>query len=103
MYVSEDDYAVLEDNSGRVRIKTNENFNPKDFITGSILGLLGQADANGFFTVTDYCYPEIPFSAPIPNSINLELAHRDLLELQALKSKSREFVLFISGLEFGVP
>lgn len=43
-FVSEDDYAVLEDNSGRIRIKTTQNFNPKDFVTGSIMALLGQAD-----------------------------------------------------------
>lgn len=66
------------------------------------MALLGQADSNGFFTVKDYCYPEIPFSQPIPPQVNLN-AKRDLFDQAALKSKSREFVMLISGLEFGVP
>jgi hypothetical protein len=49
LYVSENDYAVLEDSSGRIRIKKNEKFDPKDFVTGSILGFVGVADNNGFF------------------------------------------------------
>jgi len=61
LYVSEDDYAVLEDSSGRIRLKKNENFDPKNFITGAIMSFLGVADQNGFFQVKDYCYAGILF------------------------------------------
>lgn len=61
LYVSEGDYAVLEDSSGRIRIKKNEIFNPDLFVTGSIVALKGTVDTNGFFLVRDYCYAGIPF------------------------------------------
>ena len=48
-YISEEDYAVLEDNSGRVRLKKNEIFNPEKFVTGSIVALKGIVDVKGFF------------------------------------------------------
>lgn len=60
-YISEDDYAVLEDNSGRVKIKKSERFAPLNFVTGSIIALKGIVDKNGIFDVMDYCYAGIPF------------------------------------------
>jgi DNA polymerase delta subunit 2 len=60
-YISEEDYAVLEDMSGRVRIKKNEVFNPLHFVTGSIIALKGIVDVKGFFEVKDFCYAGIPF------------------------------------------
>ena len=71
MYVSEEDYAVLEDNSGRVRIKKSEKFNADYFVTGSIVALKGVVDSNGFFEVKDYCYAGIPFQKPIPKSVSI--------------------------------
>ena len=70
-YISEEDYAVLEDNSGRVRIKKNEIFIPDNFVTGSILALKGVVDVKGFFEVKDFTYAGIPFSGSIPRNINL--------------------------------
>lgn len=61
LYVSDDDYAVIEDNSGRIRIKKTESFDISKFVTGSVIGLKGVADKNGFFEVKDYCYAGIPF------------------------------------------
>lgn len=55
-FVSEEDYAVLEDNSGRVRIKRGEVFQPENFVTGAIVALKGVVDKNGFFEVKDFCY-----------------------------------------------
>jgi DNA polymerase delta subunit 2 len=72
-YVSEEDFAVLEDNSGRIRIKRSDKFNPDDFITGSIVALKGIVDSNGFFEVKDHCYAGIPFQSPIPKAVNLKL------------------------------
>ena len=102
MYVSDDDYAVLEDNSGRIRIKKSQVFDPKQFVTGSIIALKGIADTNGFFEVKDFCYAGIPFKDNIPKSIKTNLS-RDLYDSSALKDQNRELVAFVSGLEFGEP
>ena len=96
-YISEDDYAVLEDNSGRVRIKKNEVFNPEKFVTGSIIALKGIVDVKGFFEVKDYCFAGIPFQS-IPRSVNI-IQKRGIYE----GLEGREFVAFVSGLEFGEP
>lgn len=40
---------------------------------------------------------------PIPPSVTHLGSKRDLLDTNALKSNSREFVMLLSGLEFGVP
>jgi hypothetical protein len=55
---SEDDQAVLEDSSGRIRLKDaskEQNF-MASVVTGSIIGLLGRADSNGIFHVEKYVY-----------------------------------------------
>lgn len=96
-YISEEDYAVLEDMSGRVRIKKNEVFNPVQFVTGSIVALKGIVDVKGFFEVKDYCYAGIPFQS-VPRGLNIN-AKRGLYE----ELDGREFVAFVSGLEFGEP
>ena len=46
-YCTKDDYMVLEDSSGRIRIKNSSTYtdiNPSNFITGSIIGFKGQVD-----------------------------------------------------------
>jgi DNA polymerase delta subunit 2 len=96
-YISEEDYAVLEDNSGRVRIKKNEVFTPEKFVTGSIVALKGVVDVKGFFEVKDFCFAGIPFQS-VPRGLKISLS-RGLYE----GLEDREFVAFISGLEFGEP
>jgi DNA polymerase delta subunit 2 len=71
LYVSEEDYVVIEDKSGRVRIKKSDRFNPDNFVTGCIIALKGTVDNNGFFEVKDYCYAGIPFQQSIPKSIKV--------------------------------
>ena len=104
-YVSEEDYAVLEDNSGRVRIKkadegTSVVFNPSHFVTGAIIALKGIVDKNGFFDVKDYCFAGIPYQSPVPRPIAQAMGKTRGLydELQG-----REFIALVSGLEFGTP
>lgn len=98
-YISEEDYVVLEDNSGRVRIKKNEVFNPHLFTTGSIVALKGIVDKNGFFDVKDFCYAGLPFAKSIPRSVTLGGKKRGLYE----ELEKREFIGFVSGLQFGEP
>jgi hypothetical protein len=43
-YCTEEDFIVLEDSSGRIRIKSNEIVHPGKFVTGSIVAFKGQVD-----------------------------------------------------------
>jgi hypothetical protein len=38
---TEEDFIVLEDSSGRIKIKKTDKIKPEFFITGSIVGFLG--------------------------------------------------------------
>ena len=42
---SEDDYAILEDASGRIQIRETDKFSCRNFVTGSIAAFLGKADS----------------------------------------------------------
>lgn len=99
-YVSEEDFVVLEDQSGRIRVKKTDKFNPGYFVTGSNIALKGVSDTNGFFHVEDFCYAGISFSQHLPKTVKHQ---RELYDAQALQSDQREFVGFLSGLEFGLP
>jgi DNA polymerase delta subunit 2 len=90
---------VLEDSSGRVRIKRNEIFQPENFVTGTIVAMKGKVDKNGFFDVHDLCYAGIPFKK-LPKSVSQNLTlKRGLYD----ELEGREFIAFVSGLEFGEP
>ena len=71
-------------------------------MTGSIIAFKGTADSNGMFEVEDYCYAGPAFPMPLPSQIKLN-ENRDLFDMNLLKSKSRKFIAFVSGLEFGLP
>ena len=70
-------------------------------MTGQIIALKGIVDSKGIFEVRDYCFAGIPFSVSIPRGINIANNKRGLYE--NLEDGGREFVAFISGLEFGEP
>ena len=55
-YCSENDLIILEDSSGRIRVKPIDNFTPGHVITGSVIALKGEADINGIFHVEDFTY-----------------------------------------------
>lgn len=82
-----------------MRIKHNEIFSPDNFVTGAILALKGVVDIKGIFEVKDYCYAGIPFNMNLPRSINTA-TKRGLYDNL---NENREFVAFVSGLEFGEP
>lgn len=51
---------VLEDSSGRIRLKKSDIFVTGKAVSGSILGMFGTADSNGMFNVQDYCFAGYP-------------------------------------------
>jgi len=93
---------VLEDQSGRIRIKKTEKCSPDMFVTGSIVAFKGFADQNGFFEVKDYCFAGVPFEVPLPPHVNCSIK-RELLDKDGLADDNRKFLAFVSGLEFGRP
>ena len=99
----EKDYAVLEDASGRIQITNGEVFDSSQFVTGSIMALLGHADANGFFVVKDFCFAGVPYKPELPRHIKLNNSHEStLFKSELLASpENRTFIAFISGLHFG--
>lgn len=65
-FISDEDKAILEDSSGRISIRTTATFRPQEYVTGSIIALLGSIDSLGYFIVEDTCLPGIPFNTQIP-------------------------------------
>ncbi len=69
-------------------------------MTGSIIALRGISDKNGYFEVYDHCYAGIPFTyanLPLP----LSSSNKDLYAEETLNNHNKQFVAFVSGLEFG--
>lgn len=44
-FTSENDQAILEDASGRINIRESDKFKCNNFVTGSIMALLGKVDS----------------------------------------------------------
>ncbi|SSD61323.1 related to DNA polymerase delta small subunit [Saccharomycodes ludwigii] len=68
---SETDEIMLEDESGRVLLSGDLISNEKNnelFITGVVIGVLGQETVDGSFEVLEICYPE-PLN--VPKSISM--------------------------------
>ncbi len=72
-FTGDDDFAILEDGSGRVQIKDSLSFKCNEHVTGSIIALLGRADTAGIFICQDYCYAGVPYKAELPSTINTEI------------------------------
>ena len=102
-YVTEgQDYWVIEDSSGRVKIVNSENFKSESFVTGIVVALRGFVNSVGQFEVFDYVLPGIPnLEYKIPDSwtgLKLNSTKRDLYN----NLEKRKFAWFISGLELGI-
>lgn len=65
-FTSEGDSAILEDASGRISIRSTHHFDCNQFVTGSIVALLGQVDQGGYFVCEDHCFAGIPFKDNLP-------------------------------------
>ena len=95
-FTSENDYAILEDASGRIQIRESSTFKCNQFVTGSIIALLGTADHGGYFVCKDFCYAGVPYKVELPRQINLS-TKRGLFD----SLENRRFIAFTSGLNFG--
>jgi hypothetical protein len=65
-FASDSDTAILEDASGRISIRSTDQFDCNHFVTGSIIALLGHVDQGGYFVCEDHCFAGIPFKDNLP-------------------------------------
>ena len=89
----DEDFLLLEDNSGRIRINSqlSENINIGEYISGIPLSFKGFLDDKGLFIVNDVLFytPEIKIIKNTNNDIN--------------DDNNKNLILFISSLEIGHP
>ena len=104
-YCSAEDNCILEDSSGRIRIKDKTEAADlfSKIVTGSIIGCLGRADINGIFYVENYVYAGYIIDTPNIFSDMKFKTRRSLFDRVALQDQGRNFVAFVSGLELGMP
>ncbi|OMO59958.1 DNA polymerase alpha/epsilon, subunit B [Corchorus olitorius] len=82
-FMHQDDYLVLEDESGRVKL-SSAILSPSVYVTGVVVALLGKETSAGDFFVEDV------LEAGLPPQIE-----------QPLKSREDKYVVFVSGLSVG--
>lgn len=82
-FVSEDDFLILEDEGGRVRL-TGEAMKAGSLITGVVAAVRGKEQGNGEFLVTEILEPGLPPQSSLPTM-----------------SSSGKYVVLLSGLGFG--
>lgn len=94
---------LLEDTSGRIKILKNDVVDPANFVTGAAIALKGKMDSNGFFQTTEFTYPGVPSIEAMPKGYHKLVTMEDRKEPIPIYEDldNREFVAFISGLEFG--
>ncbi|KAL6145326.1 hypothetical protein ACLB2K_056014 [Fragaria x ananassa] len=82
-FVHADDYLVLEDESGRIKLGGSV-LSPSVYVTGNIVALHGKETSEGEFVVLDVLEPGLPPQIELP-----------------LKSREDKYVVFVSGLRVG--
>ena len=94
---------ILEDQSGRVKITKNEVMHPSMFVTGTVLAIKGCISTNGYFEPSDFTLPGLPEIHQMPEEYSELVSYadenlqRDIFE----DLENKEFVAFVSGVEFG--
>ncbi|WVZ07527.1 hypothetical protein V8G54_020873 [Vigna mungo] len=81
-FMHSDDYLVLEDESGRVKL--NGNIIPPEYVTGIVVAVLGKESGAGDFLVQDVLDAGLPPQIEFP-----------------LKSGEDKYVVLVSGLSVG--
>jgi DNA polymerase delta subunit 2 len=90
-----EDFLILEDNSGRVRISnrsTMPGFSPSNYISGITAAVKGRLDEKGIFSMEDICYYS-PYQISIKQ---IDHVSNDLF------TNNNKLVAFVSGLNFGL-
>lgn len=70
--------------------------NPANFVTGTIIALLGKVNTNGVFITEDYTFAYFPTPHANPSQLSIPMEKPDLFA----NIEWREFVAILGGLEF---
>ncbi|KAF8627893.1 hypothetical protein AX15_004190 [Amanita polypyramis BW_CC] len=97
-FYSEDDYIMLEDESGRIKL-VGERLKNERLVTGIIMGALGMETPNGEFEVVDICFAEMAPRAPQEENVETDEMDVDIDE----QDPSGDWVAVVSGLSIGSP
>lgn len=98
---------MIEDHSARIKIlKNTDKSSPlcsANFVTGTVVALKGKMDPNGLFEVTDFTYPGVPCIESMPKDYEQLVNMKDNEAPRSIYEdlENREFVAFVSGIEFG--
>jgi hypothetical protein len=95
--MSDGDTIIIEDDTVRLKLKKNEIMDPANFVTGSIVALMGNVNTNGVFNTEDFTYANFPTPLPKPLHMKPVIGEKsDIFE----NIENREFVAILGGLEF---
>eukprot|EP00744_Colponema_vietnamica_P014891 GILI01020853.1.p1 GENE.GILI01020853.1~~GILI01020853.1.p1 ORF type:complete len:379 (+),score=115.32 GILI01020853.1:392-1528(+) len=96
-FVADDDYLVLEDETGRVRLlagpETAESFKVGRLVTGMVVAVRGMEMANGDFSVKDFCFPGIKVPPALPKA--------ESMQVEGSPSSQAPLIALVSGLRVG--
>lgn len=96
-----EDYLIIEDDSGRMRINNNEEskFHPSNFISGIIAAVYGHLEDKGVFVIEDLCYYTGNYS--MNPRLKTSVITNDDNAFTNILNSSNNIVAFVSGLSFG--
>lgn len=72
-FTSPDDYCLLEDCSGRMRLNFGNRYGADQFVQGLTCGIMGVPNVNGSFDVQDIIFPRAIKKPSLLNKMNFEL------------------------------
>ena len=98
---SSEDFLVIEDFSGRVRVSKNSEISSGEFVSGVIVAAKGRLDDRGLFLIEEITFPIADYH-PLPQRIktNLSKNQKSNSAFEFISSDS-PLIGFISGLQFG--
>jgi DNA polymerase delta subunit 2 len=101
-----EDFLIIEDNSGRIRISnssylTMRDFSPSHYVTGIIAAVKGRLDDKGVFTMEDIIYNRVN-NYFLPKRVQSSYEKEDKVSLyNILQNTNNNIIAFVSGLQFG--
>jgi hypothetical protein len=68
-FTHNDDYLIMEDESGRVKLIRDANL-PSFYVTGVVVAVCGKEEKDGEFFVQEILEPGLPPQIPLPSAVS---------------------------------
>eukprot|EP01006_Ploeotia_vitrea_P043866 TRINITY_DN66785_c2_g2_i1.p1 TRINITY_DN66785_c2_g2~~TRINITY_DN66785_c2_g2_i1.p1 ORF type:complete len:466 (+),score=48.49 TRINITY_DN66785_c2_g2_i1:26-1399(+) len=94
-YTSEEDFLILEDDSGRMNLKSQDAIVNNELITGVVVAVYGQCTKTGAFVVEDWCSCGLPTQTPCKSVGLADMSESD--------TPSNCYLGLVSGISVGSP